>query len=258
MVDRNALPPLHRGQGRKAWVEAMSKRFKGKTCVYCAGVGLSETADHVFAREFLPVEHRGNLPKVAACQPCNGTKSELEHYLAAVLPFGGRHPASPSMLTEQVPRRIDANRRLQRELSEGQQHAWITEQGVTRRALAIPFKGEKLHQLFVMITRGLTAHHFGHVIPADHYVGASSLARWVQPYMEQMLSMRGAQRVSCSIGTGLFLYEGVQGIDTPSLTIWRYRIYGGITLADTDQNGEMSDTIWATSTRLASQSILTA
>ncbi|WP_068084035.1 hypothetical protein [Novosphingobium rosa] len=236
----------------------MSKRFKGKTCVYCAVVGISETADHVFAREFLPVEHRDNLPKVPACKPCNGTKSELEHYLAAVLPFGGRHPASPSMLTEQVPRRLDANRRLQRELSEGRQHTWVTEKGVTQRTSTVPFKGEKLHELFAMVTRGLTAHHFGHVIPADHHVGAGSLARWVQPHLEAMLAMHGAQRVSCSIGAGLFLYEGVQGVDTPSLTIWRYRIYGGITLADTDQHGERSDTIWATSTRLASQSILTA
>jgi hypothetical protein len=29
----------------------MSKKFKGKICVYCGVEGISETADHVIARE---------------------------------------------------------------------------------------------------------------------------------------------------------------------------------------------------------------
>jgi len=53
----------------------MSKRFKGKTCAYCALPGASDTADHVLAREFVAVEDRGGIPKVPACAACNGKKA---------------------------------------------------------------------------------------------------------------------------------------------------------------------------------------
>ena len=55
----------------------MSKKFKGKLCVYC-GTGESETADHVVAREFFPETHRDGLPKVPACKACNAAKAALE------------------------------------------------------------------------------------------------------------------------------------------------------------------------------------
>jgi 5-methylcytosine-specific restriction endonuclease McrA len=61
----------------------MGRGFKGKTCVYCAAAPAA-TMDHVFAREFFLVDRRANLPKVPACQACNGAKSDLEHYLTAV------------------------------------------------------------------------------------------------------------------------------------------------------------------------------
>jgi len=69
----------------------MGKRFKGKTCVYCATAGASETGDHILAREFVPVARRSQIPQVPACRRCNKDKSDLEHYLTAGLPFGGRH-----------------------------------------------------------------------------------------------------------------------------------------------------------------------
>jgi hypothetical protein len=68
----------------------MGKRYKGKTCVYCAAAGASETGDHLLAREFVPVADRSQIPQVPACRPCNKDKSDLEHYLTAVLLFGGR------------------------------------------------------------------------------------------------------------------------------------------------------------------------
>ena len=69
----------------------MSKRFKGKTCVYCATPVASETGDHVLAREFVPVAYPSQIPQVPACRQCNKDKADLEHYLTAVLLFGGRH-----------------------------------------------------------------------------------------------------------------------------------------------------------------------
>ena len=77
----------------------MGKKHKGKPCAYCFE-RLSETADHVFARNFFLPSARANLPQVPACSLCNAQKSALEHYLTSVLPFGGRHKAAlPNLKT---------------------------------------------------------------------------------------------------------------------------------------------------------------
>jgi hypothetical protein len=67
----------------------MSKKYINKPCAYCVG-NLSSEADHVFARGFFLPDDRDNLPKVPTCRECNKKKSELEHYLTTVLPFGAR------------------------------------------------------------------------------------------------------------------------------------------------------------------------
>ena len=100
----------------------MSKRYKDKTCAYCAGV--SETADHIFAREFVPVSYRSQIPQVPACKRCNKEKSELEHYLTAVLLFGGRHADAATNLQIDGPRRLAKNQKLRRELGEGSERIW--------------------------------------------------------------------------------------------------------------------------------------
>jgi hypothetical protein len=81
----------------------MSKKYKGKVCVYC-GKEPSTTGDHVFAREFFLVKHRDGLPQVPSCDKCNGEKSALEHYLTAVLPFGARHRNASQALQTMVPK----------------------------------------------------------------------------------------------------------------------------------------------------------
>lgn len=65
----------------------------------------------------MPETHRGAIPHVAACAPCNNAKSALEHYLATVPPFGGNHPLSKPMLGNTVPRRLDKNKKLHRALA---------------------------------------------------------------------------------------------------------------------------------------------
>jgi hypothetical protein len=96
----------------------MGKGSKGKTCVYCASAPAS-TMDHVFAREFFVVDRRANLPKVPACAACNGAKSQLEHYLTAVLPFGSQHADGLAHLSGMVPGRLARNQKLARRLSAG-------------------------------------------------------------------------------------------------------------------------------------------
>lgn len=80
----------------------MSKKYKGKICVYCVEAESTST-DHVFARKFFLETDRAGLPQVPSCDPCNRAKATLEHYLASVLPFGARHSGARDNL-ELVPR----------------------------------------------------------------------------------------------------------------------------------------------------------
>jgi hypothetical protein len=89
-----------------------SKKYKNKTCVYCAKEQASSTEDHIFAKEFFLENKRGNLPQVPACDACNNKKFELEHYLTSVLPFGGQHSDSIDNLSSKVPKRLRKNKPL--------------------------------------------------------------------------------------------------------------------------------------------------
>jgi hypothetical protein len=86
--------------------------------VYC-GERESTTPDHVWGRGFCLEQYRDNLPQVPACGKCNGEKSTLEHYLMTVLPFGCQHRDSQATLKTLVPKRLEKNAKLFRELQIG-------------------------------------------------------------------------------------------------------------------------------------------
>lgn len=44
--------------------------------------------------------------------------------------------------------------------------------------------------------------------------------------------MRAAQRVLIDLGNGTVVYEGIQGVDCPEITVWRFRFYGGMILSE--------------------------
>jgi hypothetical protein len=204
------------------------KKLKDTMCVYCA-TRSATTKDHIFARGFFLEARRGNLPKVPACQPCNEAKAGLEHYLATVLPFAGRHADAPANLQEMVRRRLDKNRRLHRTLAAGMSRTWTREAGVYMPTSTLPFEPEKLEELFAFIAKGLTWHHWGVLITANTDVwagilngsGERLLTSWMAP---------ARVRVTRNLGGGTFSYEGVQASDNPCMTIWMFSIYDGVRL----------------------------
>ena len=227
----------------------MSKRFKGKTCAYCASLGASETGDHVFARQFFPVEKRQNLPQVPACVSCNNKKAELEHYLTTVLPFAGRHADAPRMLTEMVPDRLAKNLKLHRELSEGKTQTWEEVGGLLVPRMALPFQSEKLASLCEYIAKGLAVHHWGTVIPADHNVRAGMVTAYGDQQFKRFLAMNG-NRVSESWGDDAFRYEGLQSREHLGLTVWRFEPYGAIQMSgDSNAPEEAPTCVWVTTSR---------
>jgi hypothetical protein len=118
--------------------------------------------------------------------------------------------------------------------------------------MTLPFDGEKLLALFRYIVRGLVAHHWQVQVPQSYAVGASVLTRRGASLIEPWFKGRGGARAQASLGRGLVEYEGVQAIDNPALTIWRFRLYGGVQLADDPRRTpEAVDAIWGMSaTRL--------
>jgi hypothetical protein len=201
----------------------MSKRFKGEQCVYCS-TRPSFTGDHVFARQFFLESDRANLPQAPICKECNDEKSKLEHYLTVLLPFGGRHRQAVENLTSMVPKRLQRNVKLHRQLAE------------SKLDHAIPLEGDKLEELFALIARGLIWHHWRvYLDDEQHAIHTAMLTpKGTRLYDELLFTREARDRVAVSVGGGTFRYEGLQGTDDPALTGWRFSIYGGLTVSEGD------------------------
>jgi hypothetical protein len=206
----------------------MSKRHVGKTCVYC-GTSPAATMDHVFAREFLLVSRRANLPKVPACSTCNGIKSGHEHYLTAVLPFASNHQDAAAVLSQMVERRLDKNTKLKRRLVTGHQQELTLQNGILVPAMTLPFDGDRVGELFKFITQGLLYHHLGVILDRQkHGVWAGLLNRAGEEVHRKLLSQNARARVKGDVGGGALVYEGAQGVDFPEMSIWIFHLFGGI------------------------------
>ena len=209
----------------------MSKKFKGKLCVYCAE-RVAASGDHVFAKAFFLPEDRDDLPQVPACQKCNGAKSELEHYLTALLPFGGRHEGAKANLGTMVPKRLQKNRKLTIHLAEEAVRVWSEEgEGLWVPALALPIEPDSFESLFAFVARGLIWYHWRTYLTREHSVRVVSLTTSGERFFDRYLfGMKPRARVSANLGDGTFVYEGVQGEDCPQLSVWRFSAFGGVKL----------------------------
>ena len=59
----------------------------------------------------------------------------------------------------------------------------------------------------------------------------------------------GAAYASGALGNGSFRYEGKRAVDHPSLTIWRFQLYGGVQfVGDERAPGAVASSLWACST----------
>lgn len=211
----------------------MSKKYKDKICVYC-GNESSKTADHIFAREFFLLARRNNLPKVPSCLCCNGKKSQLEHYLSSLLPFGGQHQDAKTNLTQMVPKRLSRNQRLHEELYRNKSYSLLRDssaQAVT--TMVLPFDGKKLLALFEYITKGLLWHHWKTILSNEYFVQTISLTKAGEDFFENnFLNLYSPNRVSVALGGDTFRYIGAQGVDDPQISVWVFTIYNGVRLSE--------------------------
>jgi hypothetical protein len=223
--------PAGLGRVREARGVSVSKKFRGELCVYCAE-RTSDAPDHVFAKKFfLPID-RDDLPQVPACKRCNGEKSHLEEYLMAVLPFGGRHESAKANLETMVPRRLEENRKLLRQLAEGTGAAWSEEgEGLLVPAMTLPIEPARLESFFALVARGLVWHHWRTYLTKAHSVAAYQLAAAGDQLFDRFLSANAMGTVvGADLGHGACVYEGAQGVDCPQVSIWRFSAFGGVKL----------------------------
>lgn len=206
----------------------MRKGYQGKTCAYCGEPGISSTSDHVIPRQFLPEHLRANLPQVPACAACNRAKSTDEHYLATVLPFGGNHPESSAMLERDIPRRLERNRRLHRELAAGQVNIGLNEDGVIQPTIALDIEPERITRFARRMIQGLHAHHW-EPVPKEMWVGAGVLGPVGQQFQLELMHMSG-MRLRGDIGDGLFSYAALRSFEPPHVSAWWLRLFGGVLL----------------------------
>jgi hypothetical protein len=205
-----------------------SKKFKNSVCVYCA-TSLAVTADHVFARAFFPVERRDNLPKVPACQGCNKTKSDLEHYLSTVLLLGGQHQDARPHMLDALPGRLAKNPRVQRQILEGiRLGPHEATPGVVVPGMLIPFDGQKLHDWVAYVAKALLWHHWKVVLSPEHMGYVASLTSTGQNAFAPVLNKYAQHVAGDNLGNGTFIYQGVQGAEYPEFSLWGFSVYGGL------------------------------
>jgi len=222
----------------------MSKKFKNKICVYCTE-NMSSTGDHVFAREFFLPDERDNLPKVPSCDRCNNEKSELEHYLTAILPFGGRHTSASENLSTMVPKRLKRNKKLHSNLAQNMSYALSDElEGTNTKCMILPIEGEKFLELFALITKGLVWHHWGTLLTKDFSVATAALTKYGEDFFSNnFMLLNSAKRVENKIGSNVFSYSGLQGVDVPQISVWQFTTYSGIKFTESNENHSESSTI---------------
>lgn len=206
----------------------MSKKYRGKPCVYCVEQQATQ-ADHVFAREFFNIESRVSLPKVPACQACNHAKSKLEHYLTSILPFGGQHDGALKTLSDLVPARLAKNAALHRRLRSGQTRIWAKFGELYVPTTALPIESEKIDQLFRFIVKGLAWYHWNLLLKSNVGIWAGVLSFDGERLFKKLLELTG-HRISSNLGKGAFVYEGLQATGNPEMSIWTFSIYGGLVL----------------------------
>jgi len=214
----------------------MSKKYKGKSCVYCAE-RLSETADHVVAREFFPENLRNDLPKAPACKPCNQAKSTLEHTFTALLPFGSAHKASARVLRERVKGRLAKNPRLTRSLQSGLRPIIVPQESGWVSSISLPFQGDEFVCLCEYVIRGLVWHEYIHVVPADYYVEAVPVSDVGLRFFDALLQKSPDHRRSAEFAGGALRYRCTRNSVDPGFTVWHIQLYDQLGIAGDDGAG---------------------
>lgn len=131
-----------------------------------------------------------------------------------------------------VPKRLRKNAKLHAELSAGLKQSSLVvlaPGGTWEQPTSLPFDHVRLERLFALIAKGLAWHHWSVCLGSGYSAIAGVFSDAGAEFVDRALFARRARdRVIVSLGGGTFTYEGLQAVDDPNLTIWRFSIYGGV------------------------------
>lgn len=210
----------------------MSKKYKGKICVYCRK-NMSTTADHVFPREMFQLDQRSALPKVPSCTACNNEKSKLEHYLLSVLPFGATHSNSEKALSVDTAKRLSKNLKLHRILkSKISYKIFYDNINGSEERMTVPLNSEILHDFIGFAIRGLIWHHWRKYLPLNSSLKAFTPSPKGIKYLNNLFELTTKYRVNCKLGDDTISYKGAMSEVDAGVTVWAIQLLGGMTLAD--------------------------
>lgn len=214
----------------------MSKKYKGKTCVYCGASGKSETKDHVVARQFVLSRHRHNLPTVPACRACNNKKSALEKYCTTVLPFGGRHSDARETMISMVPKRLKADFKLSNSIRKNFGPVIVqSPTGSIQHVGVVLIEVETLKEWLKLVVTGLIWHHWKIVVAGETDVTVELVATDAEQELLSIFQKAACRRVPpTSVGEGSLVYEGAMAVDEQLCSTWRVGVYGGIEFSGCD------------------------
>lgn len=208
------------------------KKYIGKPCAYCGKDGISETRDHVVAKEFFLEEDRANLPFAPACGKCNGEKSRLEHYVLSVLPFGNRHFEARRYAEKNIGRRLQKNQRLRDGLVFEQSGLWEQHpNGVLVPTVQLKIDAQKVLDLISLIVRGLFTYHWNDTLDADwkadpaifHPDFEERVIGPLKPYFAEPAAIAEGD-----LGRGTFVYKGLRSSHIPQISLWQLTLFGGL------------------------------
>lgn len=212
----------------------MNNKYKGKPCAYCV-VTPAVTGDHIFARKFFLEHRRADLPQVPVCDKCNREKAKLEHYLTAILPFGGQHSDALTNLETMVPKRLAKNVKLHTALANSQQLVWnIAPSGLILPTISVSIDSNQIAQLFSFIVRGLTWYHWQTYLSPDEPVKVRFITEAQSQKMDAVFALGNSEQRSNNLGDGTAVYRVTRSIANPELSLWEFSLYGGLQLAGED------------------------
>lgn len=212
--------------------DSLSKKYKGKTCVYCVDAP-STGADHVIAREFFTERWRQNLPKVPACSGCNSRKARLETLLTALIPMASDHPVALEISSTALPRRLAKNEALQRSLISGMQPVWREmPNGLLLPSVMFPGYGTEFSDLFDLIVRGLIWYEWRAFVPKDHDVRVATVLEEGVPDLRRILLSCGTDHTIRRVfAGGGFVYTATRNSEDAAMSMWELAFYSGTQMA---------------------------
>lgn len=125
---------------------------------------------------------------------------------------------------------------------------WVKENGILVPRLTIPLDSTKLYGLFRFIIKGFLWYHWKVLITPDHYVQAGTLEDTEEQIFLNLFN-NASKRVSQKLGGDTIQYEGVQDLDGPELSLWKFTIYGGVKLTGDPIPTEHPSLVWGLTCR---------